>query len=48
MKFSLNVFFRKCDQICLFQRIWSDLPKKSFMENFIFYAVLQQLMSSKI
>ena len=40
MKFSIKDFFSKCDQICSFLRIWSHLPKKSFMENFIFCAVL--------
>ena len=33
-KFSIKDFFSKCDQI------WSNLLKKSLMENFIFYAVL--------
>ena len=33
-------FFSKCDQIHSFLRIWSHLMKKSFMENFIFCAVL--------
>ena len=40
MKFSINNFFSKCDQIRRKLRIWSHLLKKSFMENFIFYAVL--------
>ena len=31
-------FFSKCDQICRKLRIWSHLPKKSLMENFIFHA----------
>ena len=35
MKFSIKNFFSKCDQI----RIWSHLPKKSLIENFILYAV---------
>ena len=35
MKFSIQDFFSKCDQI----RIWSHLLKKSWMENFIFCAV---------
>ena len=39
MKFSIKDFFRKCDQICRFQRIWSHLLKKSFMEKFIFCVV---------
>ena len=40
MKFSLKDFFRKCDQIRRFLRIWSHLLKKSFKENFIFCAVM--------
>ena len=36
MKFSIKEFFSKCDQICSFLRIWSDLLKKSLIENFIF------------
>ena len=39
MKFSTKDFFRKCDQISNFLRIWSHLLKKSLMENFIFCAV---------
>ena len=39
MKFSIKDFFNKCDQICSFLRIWSDLLEKSLMENFIFCAV---------
>ena len=39
IKFSIKDFFRKCDQIRSFQRIWSHLLKKSLMENFIFGAV---------
>ena len=40
MKFSTKDFFSKCDQISSFLRIWSDLLKKSLMENFIFCAVI--------
>ena len=40
MKFSINDFFSKCDQIHSFLRIWSHLLKKSLMENFIFCAVV--------
>ena len=40
MKFSIKDFFSKYDQIRSFLRIWSHLLKKSFMENFIFCAVL--------
>ena len=36
MKFSVTDFFSKCDQIRSFQQIWSQLLKKSVMENFIF------------
>ena len=39
MKFSINDFSSKCDQICRKLRIWSHLLKKSLMENFIFCAV---------
>ena len=39
MEFSIKDFFRKCDQIRSFLRIWSHLLKKSLMENFIFGAV---------
>ena len=39
MKFSIEDFFSRCDQICSFQRIWSHLLKKFLMENFIFCAV---------
>ena len=40
IKFSINNFFSKCDQIRRKLRIWSHLLKKSLMGNFIFYAVL--------
>ena len=40
MKFSIDDFFSKCDQIRSFLRIGSHLLKKSLMENFIFCAVL--------
>ena len=33
MKFSIMIFFSKCDQIGSFLRIWSHLLKKSLMEN---------------
>ena len=35
MKFTIKDFFSKCDRICSFLRIWSNLLKKSLMENFI-------------
>ena len=40
MKFSIKDFFSKCDQIRNFLWIWPHLLKKSFMENFIFCAVI--------
>ena len=40
MKFSIKVFFGKCDQIRSFLRIWSHLHKKCLMKNFIFCAVI--------
>ena len=39
MKFSIKDFFSKCDQIRSFLPIWSHLPNKSLIENFIFCAV---------
>ena len=36
MKFTIKDFFSKCDRICSFLRTWSNLLKKSLMENFIF------------
>ena len=39
MKFSMKDLFSKCDQIRNLLRIWSHLLQKSFMENFIFFAV---------
>ena len=45
MKFSIEDFFSKCDQIrrklrTWSMRIWSHLLKKSLMENFILCAVV--------
>ena len=40
MKFSIKDFFSNCDQIHSFLRIWPLLLNKSFMENFIFCAVI--------
>ena len=40
MKFSINHFFSKCDQIRKKLRIWSHLLKKSLMENFNFCVLL--------
>ena len=36
MKFFIQGFLSKCDQIRRKLRIWSHLPKKSLMENFNF------------
>ena len=41
MKFSIQDFFIKSDQIRGKLRTWSHLLKKSLMENFIFCAVLE-------
>ena len=40
MKFSIKNFFSKCDQMRRKLQIWSHLPEKSLMENFIFCAVI--------
>ena len=39
MKFSMNNFFSKCEQIRRKLRMWSHLLKKSLMQNFIICAV---------
>ena len=39
IKFYIKDFFSKCDQICSFLRIWSNLLKKFLMENLIVCAV---------
>ena len=46
MKFSIEDFYSKCDQIRNELQIWSHLQKKSSMENFIFlcsdsYAIMK-------
>ena len=43
VKFSSTDFFSECDQIRSSLRIWSQLPKKSVMENFIFCSVFDSL-----
>ena len=40
MKFSIEDFFSKCDQIRRKLRIWSHLLKKFLIENFTFCAVV--------
>ena len=40
MTFAIKDFFSKCDHIRKKLRIWSQLLKKSLMENFIFCRVL--------
>ena len=47
IKFFIKNFFSKCDEIGSFLQIWSHLPKKSLMENFIFCAMLLTYMSLK-
>ena len=47
MKFSIENFFCKCDQIHSFLRIWSHLLTKSLMENFIFCAAKVMLNKLK-
>ena len=44
MKFFIKDFFCKCDQIRRKLRIWSNLLKKSLMENFIFGAVYRSII----
>ena len=39
MKCSIKDFFSKCNQMRRKLRIWSNLLKKSLMENFIFCAL---------
>ena len=36
MKFSINCFFTKCNEIHRKLRTWSHLLKKSLLQNFIF------------
>ena len=45
MKFSIKDFFSKCDQTDRKLRVWSDLLKKSLMENFIFCTVEEEEVS---
>ena len=43
MKLYMNDFFLKCDQIRRELRIWLHLLKKSLIENFIYYTVVQHI-----
>ena len=43
MKFPINDFFSKSDQIRRNLQIWSHLLKKFLMENLIFCAVIKTL-----
>ena len=47
-KFSIKDFFSKCDQIRSFLSIWSHLPKKFIMDNFIFWAVIKVTLDNVI
>ena len=44
MKFYIEDFFSKYDQISSLLRIWSHTLKKSLMENFIYCAVDELLL----
>ena len=50
MKFSINDFFSKCDQIRRILRIWPHLLKKSLIENSIFCAMtlLRDIMDLRV
>ena len=48
MKFSIKNFFSKRDQIRRKLSIWLNLLKKSLIENFTFYAVLEKAVISDI
>ena len=48
MKFSIKYFFSKCDQIRSYLRIWSNILKKSLMENLIFYAMIGIASSNSV
>ena len=41
-EFYIKDFFRKCDQIRSFLRIWSHVQKKPLMKNFIFCTVVTE------
>ena len=43
MKFFIKDFFSKCHQISSYLQIWSHLLREFLMENFIFFAVFNNL-----
>ena len=47
MKSSTKDFLSKCDQIRIFQQIWSHLLKKSLMKNFIFVPRITKHLAQK-
>ena len=47
MKYSIKDFFSKYDQIRSFLQIWSHLPNKSLMENFVFLCSVRKLTVRK-
>ena len=48
MKFFINDFFSKCDQICSFLRIWSHLLKKSLIENLFLCSVNERPLTDTV
>ena len=48
IKFSTNTFFSKREQIRSFLQIWSDLLKKSLLENLILCAVVYSILQKLI
>ena len=48
MKFSIMEVFSKCDQIRRKLQIWSNLLKRSLMENFVFCAVKIQYRTCRV
>ena len=48
MKFPIKDFFSKCDRIRSFLRFLAHSPKKSWTENFIFWAVKLALFTNPL
>ena len=48
MKFSIKDFSSKCDEIGKKLQIWSHSLEKSFMQNFIFCAVLETNVNGSV